>query len=436
MKDLSYAGVETAPPVSRHSPTLTAIRAAWALFVGLALIMLANGLQGTLLGLRASLEGFATTVTGMVMSAYFLGFMAGSSLTPGMVRRVGHIRVFAALASLASIAILVHGVFVNASTWFGMRTVTGFCYAGMYVVAESWLNDRASNEIRGRILSIYMVVMGAGMGSGQLLLNLSDPRGMELFVLTSVLVSLALVPILLTARPAPAFAISHPVSLRELARISPLGFFCAVATGIAHGSFFGMGAVYGRNIGLSVAEISWFMAAALLGGICLQWPIGRLSDRFDRRRVLTVVSLLAAVFALAAMITANHMLALLLVLIGLFGGMSLPLYSLAIAHTNDRLAPEQILGASAALVLVSGIGLVLGPVTASILMTVIGPAGLLALAAAAHAGAFVFALYRMTRRPALPAAEQAPYVATAPRGSVVSVALAAETAHEQQHAEH
>jgi MFS family permease len=234
---------------------LVAIRSSWTLFIGIALIMLGNGLQGTLLGIRASLEGFSTTTTGMVMTAYFVGFLAGSHLVPKFVANVGHIRVFAALASLASISVLVHSVFIEPTLWTVMRFITGFSYAGLYVVAESWLNARATNETRGQLLSIYMIVTLLAMACGQLLLKLSEPTSFELFVLVSILVSLALVPISLTAINAPSFEAPERISLRTLYHASPLGVVGAAGVGCAHSVLFGMGAVYATQLGLSVDQV-------------------------------------------------------------------------------------------------------------------------------------------------------------------------------------
>ncbi len=288
------------------------VLSAWALLLGMGMLMLGNGLQGSLLGLRAISEGFGTTVTGLVMTGYFVGFLAGSTLAPRIVMNVGHVRVFSALASLASVAILIHVAAVEPLTWAAMRFMTGFAYAGLYVVAESWLNDRADNETRGQLLSVYMVVMFSGLALGQLLLNAADPGGFFLFLLTSVMISLAMVPIALTAGPAPAFEATEKISIRQLYRLSPLGVMGAAATGMAHGTLFALGAVYGDRIGLSIAEISLLMGITVVGGIVAQWPIGRLSDRFDRRRVLTAVALLAAIFALLAAVLGGTSLALLL----------------------------------------------------------------------------------------------------------------------------
>ena len=262
------------------------LRASWALLVGVGFIMLGNGLQNTLLGLRATMEGFPIFTTGIMMSGYFVGIFVGSILAPRLVQRVGHIRVFAALASMASIAILVHGLYIHPITWTLMRLLTGLSYAGLFVVSESWLNDRAGNETRGRILSIYMVIMTLGLGGGQFLLNLSSPLNIDLFILISIIVSFGLIPMLLTARPAPAFDTARPMSLVELYRTSPLAVVSSGLTGAAHGTIFGLGAVYAHQSIGGIDLIPWFIASFLIGGLLFQWPIGWVSDRVDRRIAL------------------------------------------------------------------------------------------------------------------------------------------------------
>jgi MFS family permease len=393
--------------------------------------MLGNGLQGSLLGIRATQENFAETATGLVMSAYYVGFLAGSLLAPKVVRDVGHVRGFAALASLASTAVLVHVVFIEPATWAAMRLITGFCFAGLYVVAESWLNDRATNETRGQLLSVYMVVMLSGLAGGQLLLNLADPSGFELFVLASVLVSIALIPISLTAGAAPTFAAARPVGLVELYRLSPLGVVGAAGTGLAHGTLFGMGAVFAERAGFTVGQISIFMSVMILGGILFQWPIGGLSDRFDRRQIMTVVTFAAAIFAVLAVIMINSgWIAGLFITALLVGGLSLPMYSLAIAHTNDYLEPGQMVAAGGTLVLAGGLGACLGPLTASFAMQILGPNGFFWCLAAAHAAIGVFALYRMSQRAAKPLDEQMPSLAVG-RASPLAVGLAMKSVRDQ-----
>lgn len=407
----------------------TAIARSWALLFGITLLMLGNGLQGSLLSLRATIEGFPTTVTGLLMSGYYMGFLVGSTATPRILQRVGHIRVFAALASVLSTAVLLHAVFVTPMSWAAMRLISGFCIAGLYVVSESWLNDCATAETRGQILSVYMVLLMGGMAAGQLLLNLADPRGFELFILISVLVSLALVPILLTVAPAPRFDAPAKLGLAELYRISPLGVFGCLATGLSNGAVAGMGAVYASALGLSVGGVSAFMGSVFLGAVVLQWPIGRLSDRFDRRRVITLTTLLAAAAAFALAVLPGLPAGAMLALAGLFGGLSFPLYALCVAHANDYLEPEQMVAASAGLVLAGGLGALAGPAAVSAVMSAIGPAGFFWCLAAVHLGIGVFAIWRMIQRAPLPLDEQGAFVIVT-RAAPVATPLAVESAHE------
>jgi MFS family permease len=322
-----------------HKPSsvAAALGATWALLLGIGLLNLGDGLQATLLGVRAALEAFPTTATGLLMSAFYIGFLAGSLFAPRSVERVGHIRVFGALASLASAAALIYSVFVTPWAWAVLRFVSGVCFAGLYVVAESWLNDRASNETRGQLLSVYMLVTFGGIAAGQLLLNVAHPGGYQLFILTSVLISVALVPLLLSAGGAPSFAQPAALSLRALYKLSPLGVLATALSGMSSAIFFSMGPVYAQGIGLSVRDISFFMTAAVVGCLVLQWPVGRLSDRFDRRRVLTGVTFLAACAAAVAIPAAVVSRDVLLLAIACFGGLALPMYALAIAHANDSL---------------------------------------------------------------------------------------------------
>ena len=412
---------------------LAAISSAWALLLGIALIQLGNGLQGTLLGVRATLEGFGTGITGLVMTGYFAGFLAGSKVVPRLLAMVGHVRVFAALASLASGAALLHTLFVSPLSWGLIRLVTGFSFAGLYVVAESWLNDAATNRTRGQLLSVYMILMMSGMGGGQLLMNLYHPLGFELFVLISVLVSLALIPITLSAGRMPSFQAPESIGVRTLLRASPLGVSGAFLIGIGHGALFSMGPVYATLIGLAVDRLSFFIAAALLGGLALQWPIGWLSDRFDRRKVIVAVAWAAAGAALGAgCLGGADSYAALIGLTALLGGTSLPLYSLCSAHTNDHLAPRQMVAASATLVLISGAGLTLGPSIAASAMDLMGPRGLFWALAAVHGCAGAYGLYRMTRRDPVPLDEQRSYQSVSLRTSPVAQALASREVRDSQ----
>lgn len=404
---------------------LSAIAAVWALLLGIGFIMLGNGLQGTLLGVRATLEGFPTSVTGFVMTGYYVGFLAGSWLTPKIVERVGHIRVFAALASIASSSILIHAILIDPWTWGAMRLATGFAYAGLFVVAESWLNERATNETRGQILSIYMIVTLGGMALGQLLLNTGDPGDFQLFILISVFISVALVPIALTATPAPDFEAPTPVGLMELYRTSPLGILGSFGNGIAVGTVFGMGAVYAGLAGMTTAQTSLFMGAIITGGMIMQWPVGWLSDILDRRRVIAAVTFIAASLAAIPVYAELPIWGILLVAMA-FGGASLPMYSLCGAHTNDFLKPDQMVGASSGLILINGLGAALGPGGVSVAMELLGPNGFFWWLAAIFLVIGLFTLYRMSRRRAVPLADQGSFVAMPPRGSMISAVLARE----------
>lgn len=408
-----------------------AVTSAWALFVGLGMLMLGNGLQNSLLGIRAGAEAFTTESTGLIMACYYVGLLAGAFVTPKVVGKVGHVRVFAALASTASTAALLHAVFVDPWVWGAMRAVTGFCYAGLYIVAESWLNDRATNETRGTLLSVYMVVLLSGLAASQFLLNLADPNSFVLFVLASVLVSMALVPISVSVAPTPDFTAPEPLGLRALYRTSPLGFVGAMGTGMANAALYAMAAVYGGAFGLSVPQIAVFVSANILGGLAFQWPIGRLSDKLDRRRVLTAVTFAAALAALAAGVAARGEPLALYAMMFLLGGMSLPMYSLCIAHTNDYLTPKQMVSASGTLMMVGGAGAIFGPIGVSLLMAEVGPDGFFICIGAVHAAIGVFALYRMVRRAPLPLEEQGASVPVASTVSATTATLPVDAIRDQ-----
>ena len=350
---------------------LAVISNCWALLFGMALIMLGNGLEATLLGVRGSMEGFSTTTIGLVMSIYYFGLIIGCMFVPRLIGRVGHIRTFGALASLASTSILLQAIFVYPAAWFAMRFVTGFSYAGLYIVAESWLNESANNDSRGQLLSFYMLITLGGKAGGQMLLNLSPPSGAGLFVLVSIMVSLAVVPILLSATRAPQFDVMENVSILQLYRVSPLGIFGVLVTGMSIGAIYGMGPVYATSIGMSVRDVSLFMGTMIIGGFLFQYPLGRLSDRIGRRRVIIFCCLGGAVTSFLAMnFTAEGL--WLFVVVAMVGGLSMPLYSLCTAHTNDYLTSTQMVAASGTLVLLSSSGAAIGSATTAFAMDFFG----------------------------------------------------------------
>ena len=323
--------------------------------------MLGAGLQGTLLGLRATLEGFPTPVTGIIMSCYYVGYLLGTSAAPRLLRQIGHIRVFAALAAVASATILVQASFVLPVVWGVTRLLSGVCFAGIYVVAESWLNDRASHTNRGRLLALYMVVLYVGLGAAQFLLILANPSTQTPFMLVSVLISLSMVPIAVSAQQLPQPALPKKVSYGELYRNSPLGVVAVSVSGMISAIVFSMGPVYARLRGLGNTGIATFMAVSILAAVLTQYPVGRLSDRTDRRTVIAAVCTLATIVAGSIVAFGGMPHALFLLLAALFSGSALTLYSLSVSHVNDKLEPAQMVDASSALLRLNGGAAAFGP---------------------------------------------------------------------------
>lgn len=400
----------------------------WPLLLGMGLLMLGAGLQGTLIGLRATLEGFPTFVIGVVMSCYYVGYILGSFVTPELVQRVGHIRVFAALTAIASVTILLQAVIVTPSVWALLRLASGFCFAGIYIVAESWLNDRATNENRGGVLAVYMLVLYIGLGSGQFLLTAADPAGPLLFLLTSVMISIAVVPMSLSVQRAPEFQLVQRIRLGELFHVSPMGVVGVIMSGVLTGALFSIGPVYANLIGLNAADIATFMAVSILAAVLTQIPIGRLSDRMERRSVLIIVCSLAAAFAAAAAVLGTLSKLILFVLAACFGGIALTLYSLSLSHINDHLDPRQMVSASASVILLNGAGSVAGPVLFSVLIVAFGPTAYFGGMAALMGSLALYALWRKRQSAPVPFGLKVPFVGAQPQA--VSGQLVAEAAQD------
>ncbi len=363
------------------------------------------------------------------MMGYYAGFLVGSLYTPMLVNNVGYIRVFAALASLASTAVLIQVVFINPPVWFAMRLMSGFCFAGTYVIAESWLNASSDNASRGQTLSFYLFVAFFGLAGGQWLLNMAHPSGFSLFVLSSVLLSLGLVPILLRKTEVPDIETSDSMGVVKLIKISPAGVFSIFASAIAHGALFGMGAVFAVTVGMSVSQTSLFMSSFIVLGAFAHWPLGWLSDQIDRRYVILGASILATLICVVLSIVAPQK----PVFIGLFAGLgavSLPIYSMAVAHTNDRLEPDQMIGASSSIILVLGIGSVLGPLLAGYLLNNIGANGYLIHLGVAHLAVVMGMLYTLIKRPAVLEDHQTHYQPVPPGPTTVTMEAVAHEAEE------
>jgi MFS family permease len=394
---------------------LSVVSTTWPLLLGMGVLMLGAGLQSTLLGLRATLEGFPTVVTGVVMSCYYVGYVLGTIVAPPLLRQLGHIRVFAALAAVASVAVLVQGCFVDPWTWGSMRLVSGVCFAGIYVVAESWLNDRASRATRGRLFAVYMVILYVGLGAAQFLLVLSDPRTPGAFMLVSVLISLAMVPIVVSAQRLPEHAVPRKVQLQDLYRNSPLGVVAVTMSGLISAIIFSMGPVYARLSGLNTTNVATFMALSIFAAVITQYPVGRLSDRMDRRTVIAGVCTLAMLVAGSIVAFPEMPHAVFLALAALFSGFALTLYSLSVSHVNDKLEPAQMVASSSTLLLLNGGAAAIGPLLAGSLMTAFGPRAYFSTLAALTGTLAVYDLWRKSRRRPVPPAQKGPFVRAQPR---------------------
>ncbi|WP_171212685.1 MFS transporter [Ruegeria sp. HKCCA5426] len=412
------------------------LSSAWALLLGVGLLMVGNGLQGTILGVRGEIEGFSTLEMSFVMSAYFVGFLGGSRLAPEMIRRVGHVRVFAALASFISAVMIMYPTLTEPVAWILGRVVIGFCFSGVYVTAESWLNNAASNKNRGQALSLYMIVQMTGIITAQGLMLVGDPAGYETFVIASILVSISFGPILLSISPTPAFDTTKPMTLRELMGKSPLGCVGMFLLGGVFSAQFGMASVYGARAGLTLVEISTFIAAFYVGAVVLQYPLGWFSDRMDRRFLIMLVAIAGAGGSIAGMLFGTTF-PILLIAAFVIGGMSNPLYSLLIAHANDFLEHEDMAAASGGLVFINGLGAIAGPLITGWLMgdAVFGPQGFFLFIAMLLVITAGYAMYRMTQRAAIPVDETGTMSPLYPTASPVAFEVAQEVAIEAAEAE-
>ncbi len=405
------------------------VKGSWALLLGLLLLMVGNGLQGTLLGVRGGMEGFSTFEISVVMSGYYLGLMAGSRMTPDLIRRVGHVRVFAALASFISAVLILYPAIPQSFAWAVGRVILGFCFSGVYVTAESWLNNSASNENRGKALSVYMIVQMLGVVMGQGLLAIGDPSGYVLFIIASVLVSISFAPILLSISPTPAFEATQAMSLRRLFEISPLGCVGMFLQSGAWSAMFAMSAVYATLLGLSLAQISMFVSSGFVGAVVLQYPIGWVSDRMDRRFLIAILAAIGGALAMLGAIFENDFVIQTAIMF-IIGGILSPLYSLFIAYTNDFLDHEDMAAASGGLIFISGLGAVTGPMVIGWIMGLIGPSGFFVYIAIMLVALAIYAGYRMTQRASIAVEDTGAYIPISPTASPVVVELSQEVSIE------
>ncbi|MGF1629397.1 MAG: MFS transporter [Kiloniellaceae bacterium] len=376
-----------------------------ALLLSVALLLMGNGLQGTLLPVRANIEAFSAIDIGILGSAYFFGFACGCFYGPRLIRRAGHIRAFTALVAIASCVVLVHALFLNPFLWWGLRAITGFCFAVLYMIIESWLNEKSTNETRGFVFSLYTIINLTVMTIGQLMLGLDRPENFPLFLLASILVSLAAVPIALTRAEAPAPVRSVKIRLAHLYKLSPVGVIGCLAVGLANGSFWALAPVFALNKGADTWGVAIFMSVAVLAGALGQWPLGRLSDKMDRRRVIIGSACGSAAAGLLFVLWAPPWGLGLLALVFLFGLFAFPIYGLAVAHMNDYVESDGYVEAASGLLLVFALGAVVGPIVTSTLTRYLAPDALFGMTAAVQLSLAAFAYYRMRIRAPAPLEE-------------------------------
>ncbi|MFU8881386.1 MAG: MFS transporter [Rhodobacterales bacterium] len=406
----------------------------WALLLGIVLIMLGNGMHFTLIGLRGGIEGFSAAELAIVTSGYFLGFLSGARYTPVLIRRVGHVRVFAALGSFMSAALIAFPLLTEPWAWTVLRVLVGFCMSGIYVAAESWLNNAATNETRGKVLSAYMIAQTLGIIGAQGLLTLGDAATSVLFIGASILVSISFAPILLSATPVPATEVARPMSLRQLFAGSPLGTLGIFMLGGVYATQSGMGAVFGSQIGMSADQIALFVAMLFAGALLLQYPIGWLSDRMDRRKLIFGAALLGAGSCAVGWITGGGLVPLMAAAF-FAGGVTTPLYALFLAYTNDALSAEDMPAASGGLVFTFGLGAILGPLITGWAMQGLGPFAFWLVLGATFICIAVYALYRMTQTTAVAVEATESYLGVLPTASPLAVEAAGVWAAEQAEAE-
>ncbi|MEX2622802.1 MAG: MFS transporter [Acidimicrobiia bacterium] len=403
----------------RQSAARTIVTAT-PLLAAMTLLMVGSGLLGTVLGIRASLEEFPTTVIGLVMSSYYVGFLVGCVLAPRVLVRLGHIRLFVLLALLGAVAAAAYPFWPVPAAWSLIRAVTGLATAGLFVVAESWLAASADPAVRGRLLAVYLLVVNAGYGLGQVLLGIGTPSDASLFFVAAVLLGAAALPLVTIHTTTPARLRHGHLAVSEVFKRAPLGLATSFVTGIGVGAILGIGATYATQVGMTVPRVGLFVGAAMAGGIVLQWPIGYASDRFNRRHVIIGASIAAGTCSLAAMATAPLSTWPLVAMFG-FTAFSFPLYSLAISHVNDALTPEKVVPASAVLLGVYGVGTLLGPIGTSLAMERMGPSGFWLVAGVSHVALGVYGLYRLAKRRQLAEAHHLPPlpIATSPQAGLL-----------------
>jgi MFS family permease len=406
----------------------------WALLLGIVLIMLGNGMHFTLIGLRGGIENFTATELAVVTSGYFVGFLSGARYTPDLIRRVGHVRVFAALGSFMSAGLIAFPLLTEPWAWTVLRLLVGFCMSGIYVAAESWLNNASTNENRGKVLSAYMIAQTLGIIGAQGLLTLGDAGTSALFIGASILVSISFAPILLSVTPVPATEVARPMSLRNLFIGSPLGTVGIFLLGSVYATQSGMGAVYGTQIGMTASQIALFVAMLFAGALVLQYPIGWLSDQMDRRKLIFGAAALGALSCAVGWVTGGGLVPLMAAAF-FAGGVTTPLYALFLAYTNDFLSAEDMPAASGGLVFTFGLGAIAGPLVTGWAMQTFDPFAFWVVLGGTFAAIALYALFRMMQRSMMPVSETESYLGVLPTSSPIAVEAAGVWAADNAEAE-
>lgn len=388
---------------------LRAVSAILPLLLAAAILLAGNGLQGTLLAVRANLEGFPTSLIGVLMSAYYAGFVLGCRFNPSFIKSVGHIRTFLALASIASASALIHPLYVDVWIWAVLRAITGFCFAGLIMVIESWINERATNSNRGRILSVYRVIDLSATTAGNALLATADPADFHLFATVSILMSIALVPVALTKSDAPKPIETARLDIPRLFKLSPVAAVGAPLIGLANASFWAVGAVYAQQLGYGTTLIASFISAVIIGAALLQWPLGWLSDRIDRRRVILGAAILGIATTISLSLFGGASPQALLALGALLGAFIIPMFGLTAAHANDHAEPGDAVSTNGGLLLLHGCGSVIGATAGATIMSIFGPPALFIYIAAIYVLLSAFCLYRIMTSPPVPEAKKSPF---------------------------
>lgn len=386
----------------------------FSLLLGTLFLFLGNGLQGLLLPMRGTHEGYSNEILGLLGTTWAAGFVAGCFAAPLLVRRIGHVRAFSGFGAIICLNVLITGMFVHDAAWLTLRAVTGFCTAGTSMIIESWLNERATNESRGAIFSLYIAITLMGVVGGQLMVGVADVTTPILFMVCGILYCIAILPTTISTAASPQPLKRVSLDLRGLYRNSPVSFVGILMIGIANGAYGTLVAVFGAKAGLNQGSIAIMVSITIFAGAIMQFPAGRLSDRMDRRYVLAALSALSAIAGFLLVVLHPMNVYVIVVLVGVYGAAANALYPIAVAHANDFAAPEDFVKVSGGLLLLYGIGTVIGPTLGGPVMTYFGPHALFAVTALAHIIVVAYSIIRSRIRAALPREEKDNYTTAVP----------------------